>query len=157
MKHLLCALALILPAAPVLSQGIENEQLAESQSNWAPLNGDSITLWTYNGADMAWEVGPGTARTVWYWEPTTMLRDLGINRGTLLFKGERLGQQMIGTAYIVFPDCGDYAYPVIGHIAANDLRVTFVGSAPVIDDSCDVIGERDNILVLEYRRAAPQS
>lgn len=122
---------------------------------WALSNGDAMTLWSHNGSQMAWEVGPRTDRTVWYWDPRASLSSVGVQRGTLLFEGRREGPNMIGQARIFTETCGVFVYDVRGPISASNTEVILSGTRPVIDANCAITGSRADRLVFNYVADAP--
>jgi hypothetical protein len=101
------------------------------------LAGESI--WNHNGSIMRW-VGVGPERWVSYLDPRLGLRAVGVQPGTLLFRGRRIGNWMEGTAYTFSAGCAPAAYWVEGSIY-SDTDVTLQGPTPIQDPySCAVIG-----------------
>jgi hypothetical protein len=97
------------------------------------------SFWNHNGSIMQW-VGLGDERWVLYLEPRPSLWPAGVQPGTLLFRGRRIGNWMGGTAHTFSARCGSVPYWVEGMVY-SDTDVTLMGAAPVQDAiSCAVIG-----------------
>ena len=142
---------------PVQTDAFGRETLfATVATEWGPrFGGTAMTLWDHNGSQMAWEVGPGAMRRVWYWRPRSAIEARGVMPGQLLFDGERQGDRMVGTARVFTGGCGVWTYPVEGPITNNDERVTMNGLAPVVDGSCRVTGTRQDTLVFTFQAMQP--
>ena len=112
-----------------IREGFEREALRfASTTRWGPgFGGDKVTYWTHNGSRMAYESGPGTARRIWYWEPRSGLRGIGIRKGVLLFDGALSRGTIRGTARIFKSGCGAYLYEVGGQASADGRRVVMTG------------------------------
>ncbi|MEM1378364.1 MAG: hypothetical protein AAGG69_13345 [Pseudomonadota bacterium] len=124
--------------------------------SWRPSNGgNAMSLWNHNNSQMAWEVGPGNRRSIWYWNPRSGLRDVGVVRGTLLFEGQRNGQAMSGEARLYTRNCGVWVYRVSGPIGPNDTTVTMRGQRPVVNANCQVTGTRDDVLNFNFLARSP--
>jgi hypothetical protein len=97
------------------------------------------SIWNHNGSIMRW-VGVGQERWVLYLDPRPGLWAVGVQPGTLLFRGHRIGNWMGGAAHTFTAGCGPAAYWVEG-IVYSDTDVMLTGAAPVQDPySCEVIG-----------------
>jgi len=130
-------------------------QTVDHAFKWLPSKGDAMTLWTHNGSEVAWEVGPGNERRVWYWNPRTALNGFGIARGTLLFEGQRQGSIMTGEARSFTRNCGVFIYPVQGPISTDEREVRMTGQRPVVDDDCRITRSADDTLVFQFSKDSP--
>jgi hypothetical protein len=107
------------------------------------------TLWTHNGSEL-YLSAVGQQREFRYRTPKPELVEAGVQPGTLLFKGTRIGNQYSGRAYVFPRPCGALPYSVAGEIAADERSVTMYGSAPsAIYSDCSVAAHRDDVLVFE--------
>jgi hypothetical protein len=103
------------------------------------------TLWHHNGSTLTLKTN-GTDRQFSYEEPRAGLEQRGVQKGTLLFRGKRVGDNYAGTAYIFTPNCGPRGYAVSGQVEAGDRKITMTGRAPRFDAQCKQIGDRDDNL-----------
>src|SRR5712691_8956614 len=76
------------------------------------------SIWNHNRSIMRW-VGVGQERWVVYLDPRPGLREVGVQPGTLLFRGRRIGNWMGGTAHTFSAGCGAAAYWVEGPIHSD--------------------------------------
>lgn len=97
------------------------------------------SIWTHNGSTVRW-VSSGQDRWLYYLEPRPGLAAIGVEPDTLLFQGRRIGNTLVGTAYVFSENCPPTPYPVEG-IMYSETDVTLGGAAPVVDPgSCTVLG-----------------
>ena len=98
----------------------------------------SESIWTHNGSTLRW-VSSGQDRWLYYLEPRPGLAAIGVEPDTLLFQGQRIGNRLVGTAYVFSENCPPTPYPVEGIIyLETDVRLD--GAVPVVDPySCDVV------------------
>lgn len=89
------------------------------------------TIWDHNGSKITWR-SDGNARSAIYLEPRAGLATAGVQPGTLLFKGERRGNTLSGTAYVFKKGCSPAAYPVSATVA-SEREFVLEGSAPVFE------------------------
>lgn len=86
------------------------------------------TCWMHNGSLMRL-TSTGDARTFTYEEPRAGLREIGVKRGMVLFKGVRKGRTLSGFARIFSTECpGERTeYLVEGRIFASQTRIVLTG------------------------------
>lgn len=105
------------------------------------------SFWDHNGSRMGL-VADGSRRLFYYAEPRAVLVERGVQRGTLLFEGERRGNRYVGEARIFARlPCGEFTYPVEGPVAGDQRSVTMFGQAPRVNERCQVTSYRDDTLV----------
>ncbi len=102
----------------------------------AARGGESI--WTHNGSTIRW-VSSGEDRWMYYLQPRLGLAAIGVQPGTLLFQGQRIGNILSGVAFVFSENCPPAPYRVEGLIySETDVRLD--GAVPVIDpDSCRIV------------------
>lgn len=105
-------------------------------------------LWNHNGSTVRL-IASGEDRRFVYESPKEGLAGVGVEKGTLLFRGKRNGGAYSGDAYI-FSRCGPKAYKVSGVVSQNDREITMRGRAPIVDGGCAVSGYRDDTLVFNF-------
>ena len=108
------------------------------------------SYWTHNGSTMILEAD-GQSRRFLYDEPRSGLIEAGVDRGIVLFAGQRLGDRYRGTAYVFSSECGPIDYEVEGPVSADQLQVDLYGDAPQRNGDCEVVGYRNDHLVFSYR------
>jgi hypothetical protein len=106
-------------------------------------------LWNHNGSTVSLNAD-GQMRAFFHNTPRESLIPRGVQRGTLLFKGRKVGNSYEGVAYYFPGHCGPQGYKVSGPITDDDRQVTLYGQAPRLDDSCNVTGYWDDKLVFIY-------
>jgi hypothetical protein len=96
------------------------------------------SVWTHNGSLVRW-VSSGEDRWLYYLEPRPGLAAIGVQPGTLLFQGHRIGNILSGTAFVFSENCPPAPYKVEGVIySETDVRLD--GAVPLVDpDSCQVV------------------
>ena len=100
--------------------------------------GAGESIWTHNGSTVRW-VSSGQNRWIYYVEPRPGLAAIGVQPGTLLFEGRRIGKNLVGTAFVFNANCMPAPYPVEGEIY-SETDVTLEGAVPVVDSyACDVL------------------
>lgn len=109
----------------------------------------SSSQWSHNGSRLALKAY-NASREFYYENPRPGLVAVGVSRGTLLFRGKKIGESYEGTAYIFNQSCGPQAYDVSGPISNGQRRITLFGQAPLLDRQCKVIGRRADILVFDF-------
>jgi hypothetical protein len=114
----------------------------------APRAGPS--QWWHNGSLMELRAN-GRERAFHYVEPRAGIARMGVDRGTLLFQGERTGDTYAGIAYIFRGSCGRWPYRVSGTVSTDQRRVIMTGQAPLVDARCNVTGARPDELVFDLR------
>jgi hypothetical protein len=106
--------------------------------------------WNHNGSVVALSAS-GANRVFYYERPRALLRRAGARKGTLLFKGERSGNDYIGRAYHFSRYCGPISYPVKGRVSADQMKVVLTGRSPVRGQDCKQTGWQDEELVFSFR------
>lgn len=104
------------------------------------------TYWNHNGSTMKL-VADGSRRRFLYEDPKAVLREVGVDSGTLLFDGTRTGNSYTGTARLFSPRCGVVRYKVRGNTGEDQRSVVLSGRAPQLGASCNVVGYRDDTLM----------
>ena len=114
------------------------------------------SLWEHNGS-VLYLAANGAGRRFYYDTPREGLDSVGVKRGTLLFDGQKNGDQYSGTAYFFSKICGPGTYAVSGPVTSNQSQITITlsGKAPRLDANCKQIGLRDDVLVFTYKASAP--
>jgi TPR repeat protein len=95
----------------------------------------SSSDWAHNGSQMRL-VANRRSRKFFYETPRAEMLSAGAKSGSLLFEGEAIDEQYVGTAYIFNSRCGQIAYQVSGPIVDNFERVVLQGLAPRIGPNC---------------------
>ena len=83
-----------------------------------------------------------------YDRPRSELSGVGIQAGSVLFKGTRRGDVWSGEATTFSRRCGTRAYPVTGRIIGQG-RLELRGRKPSFNSACEILEERDEVLVFE--------
>lgn len=107
--------------------------------------------WHHNGSVMRLDA-IDEARAFIYMNPRDGLRREGVSAETVLFTGERKGQDYAGTAYVFNRTCGQREYGVRGRVEDGERRVVLDGQAPILGPDCTVVGTRPDRLVFELKR-----
>jgi hypothetical protein len=114
------------------------------------------TVWSHNGSQLHLSAN-GQRREFRYQTPKAELLEAGVQPGTLLFQGSRVGNAYAGTAYVFPQPCGALPYSVSGSISTDERTITLYGSAPsAIYTDCEVAAHRDDVLVFELAETEPQ-
>ena len=87
------------------------------------------TCWDHNGSVMRLTAS-GNYREFLYEQPRASMRSL-VQRGTLLFDGEKNGNWYSGTSRVFSRGCAPLEYSVEGPVAGNQLKVTVTGKREV--------------------------
>ncbi|MEV4610672.1 hypothetical protein MRBLMR1_005809 [Neorhizobium sp. LMR1-1-1.1] len=96
-----------------------------------------LDIYEHNGSVINWFVVNGKA-TATYFTPKASLLGLGIQEGSVVFKGFEEGNRISGTAYTYRKGCPPAPYEVVGYFSGNNIALT--GPSPVrAKGSCDVI------------------
>lgn len=136
-----------LTAAPPLP---EPPPATHQQAAGGPFVPAKVSYWKHNDSVM-YLTADGPGRRFFYFRPRPGLVQSGAQVGSLLFAGEKSGEQYSGTAYIFAGACGTFPYQVSGLVSNDDQKVTMRGQAPRVDRSnCSVTGYRSDVLVFEY-------
>jgi hypothetical protein len=105
-------------------------------------------LWNHNGSTMRL-IADGATREFLYESPRTGMKEAGVRKGTLLFKGIRAGNSYSGTAF-VFTPCGALSYAVNGPVSDDQREVTLTGRMPIPNANCSITRYRDDTLVFTF-------
>ena len=115
----------------------------------APAAADSC--WMHNGSLMRL-VAQGNERWFYYEQPRQVLAAGGVQPGTLLFNGRKVGNGYVGTARVFSKYCpgAPMEYSVKGPVEPNQTTVTLFGDRP-IHQQCQNTGEyKTDRLVFTY-------
>ena len=119
--------------------------------NFANSQSQPSSLWDHNNSVMALYAN-GSARTFLYHDPRPAMREVGVQRGTLLFSGSKDGDSYSGTAYIFSRHCTPHPYSVSGIVDDDGRRVTMTGTAPTgFNSACRPVGYFEDTLVFTLR------
>jgi membrane protein involved in colicin uptake len=113
----------------------------------APATFDGGASLKHNGSVMRLQT-TGDKVALHYDRPRSELSGLGIEAGSVLFKGTRSGDVWSGEATTFSRRCGTKAYPVSGKIIGQG-RLELRGRKPSFNAACEVTDERDEVLVFE--------
>lgn len=107
------------------------------------------TLWKHNGSTLKL-TAEGTSRTFVYDVPRPALKTLGVDKGTVLFSGEKSNNSYSGTAHVFTKSCGPQPYDVNGPVSGDQRTVTLYGRAPILDSACNIASYRDDVLIFTF-------
>ena len=113
---------------------------ASAQSSFGP-----GVYWGHNGSSMSITKSGPNLRIV-YDSPRTGIRNQGVRRGTVLFRGQMHGNRIRGTAYTFKRGCQPASYNVSGRHFINEGgygTIVLSGAAP-IREGCEVVGYTRN-------------
>ena len=115
------------------------------------------SLWDHNGSVMRL-VADGEQRQFLYERPRQVLEAAGVEQGTLLFDGYRVGNKYRGTAKRFSKNCpAPLPYEVSGHVV-SETKVVLKGRREVYDDTCRPTGRfKTDTLVFTYLRSEEAS
>ncbi|MEE9590378.1 MAG: hypothetical protein V3V97_20425 [Hyphomicrobiaceae bacterium] len=101
----------------------------------------SRSLWRYRGSRLVM-VANGNSRTIRYRRPAWRMRQAGVRRGDPFFRGRRIGNRIVGRAFVYRRNCAPIGYRVRGRVNPdNQTRVVLRGRVPIIaPGSCRVVG-----------------
>jgi hypothetical protein len=122
---------------------------AQAQTQTAPADS---TICDHNGSVM-YLVANGSSREFYYQKPRPGMLDAGARPGSLLFRGQVINGQYLGTAYIFNLHCGPIPFEVKGPTLDDDERMVLTGDAPRIGRNCRTYGSYTSNL--EFRRLKP--
>jgi hypothetical protein len=95
------------------------------------------SYWAHNGSTIYLLVN-GNARELYYDKPKAGLNTVGVQPGSLLFRGTYSAGNYAGTAFRFNRQCGPLAYQVSGPVTNDFEAITLYGQAPVVDASCRI-------------------
>ena len=110
--------------------------------------------WNHNGSAVSL-VSEGKKQKFFYDAPRVGLLDAGVKPGTLLFDGQRSGQNFEGLAYQFYRTCKAHGFLVTGSTSDDRKTITLKGKAPLLDMNCNVTGSRDDVLIFTASQTAP--
>lgn len=137
----LAVAAIALAAAAALASAQAQTQAASPEP----------TLWDHNGSVM-YLVTDGASREFRYQKPRQGMLDAGARPGSVLFRGEIVNGEYLGTAYIFNPHCGPIPFEVKGSVL-NDEQIVLTGQVPRVGWNCRPDGYYTSNL--EFRRSKP--
>lgn len=106
----------------------------------------SSSLWDHNGSTVDL-FADGSRRAFRYADARSGVRNEGVKKGTVLFKGMKIGNMYIGRAYVFSRYCGAFAYDVRGRVSADEKQIRLYGRAPFgIGRGCRPSGYRSDVL-----------
>lgn len=112
-------------------------------------------LYDHNGSLMEIEFCDGGSVVIEYVEPRPGIAKVGVESGTVLFKGSQAGDGKVsGKATIFDAKCGPLAYPVAGEAEGDGLILK--GAAPIRGSDCKVKRYREDELVFAWKGAEVQ-
>jgi hypothetical protein len=115
---------------------------------------EAQSTWTHNGSLVSLSAD-GSARQFIYQDPRPAMREVGVAAGTVLFRGNRRGNNYTGTAYVFSSRCGALPYAVTGFVSSDDRQVVLHGTAPQVDTNCRVVAGRDDVLTFDLAAQTP--
>jgi hypothetical protein len=113
----------------------------------------SGSLWEYNGSTLSLTVD-GMQWKFHYETPRRELVEMGVQRGTLFFVGQKGGRGYRGFT-MVFSRCGVSPYSVRGEISEDGQTILLRGKAPSLDERCRTHSTWEAIATL-VRSAKPE-
>ena len=148
----------ILIAIAIFIHGIGEFSSARAESK-APAKKPTVGSvlaphWNHNGSVVSL-VTQGAKQKFFYDTPRVGLLDAGVKPGTLLFDGQRNGQNFVGTAFQFYRTCKSRGFPVTGSTSDDRRQITLKGKAPLLDMNCNVTGTRDDVLIFTASQSAP--
>jgi hypothetical protein len=108
--------------------------------------GAAGSLWEHNGSLLQLRE-EGTLRSFRYSRPRAELKKAGVEDGTVLFEGKKIGNRFSGTAYRFSKGCGAIGYAVEGAVSPNTRGLRLSGRAPRRNLKCEVVGRFTDVLV----------
>jgi murein DD-endopeptidase MepM/ murein hydrolase activator NlpD len=132
---------------PLAQQGAP---VAQTPAQPAPATAEAVSYWRHNGSDMKLLIR-GAKRTFTYETPNPGLRDL-VKPGTVLFEGERTGNNYKGTAYLLSSSCPPTAYSVDGFLDDGGRTIVLNGQRPVLGPDCKPARSTPDRLVFLFQR-----
>jgi hypothetical protein len=101
----------------------------------------TTSSWKHNGSLMTLDAWPDGMREFYYDKPRESLSaKFGIQKGTILFSGKRIGYAYSGIAYLFSKDCGTQPYELSGTVSTDERVVTLNGRKPTLDPLCRDVG-----------------
>jgi hypothetical protein len=117
--------------------------------------GAADSVWEHNGSTLQLRE-EGTLRSFRYSNPRAELKKAGVEDGTVLFEGKKIGDRFSGTAYRFSRGCGAVGYEVKGAVSPSVGALTLSGRAPRRNSKCEVVGHFTDQLVFRRRGAVEQ-
>ena len=84
------------------------------------------SFWDHNGSLMRLSTDGSNKRIFSYEKPSALMYKAGVRRGTVLFEGQRIGDEYFGVARVFSKNCGTLKYDVAG-IVPNEKTVVLHG------------------------------
>lgn len=110
--------------------------------------------WDHNGSLVSL-ISEGAKQKFIYETPRIGLTDAGVAPGTLLFEGQRKGQNITGTAYQFYRSCKAHSYAVSGTVSDDRKQIILKGKVPQLDVNCHITGSRDDTLIFTASQITP--
>ena len=117
--------------------------------------GAADSVWEHNGSTLQLRE-EGTLRSFSYSNPRAELKKAGVEDGTVLFEGKKIGNRFSGMAYRFSKGCGAVGYEVEGAVSPTARGLTLSGRAPKRNSKCEVVGHFTDVLVFRRRGAVEQ-
>lgn len=134
----------------IISDGSRSCGTAPTPGHPSLATAEAVSFWRYNGSDIKLLIR-GTHRTFTYITPNPSLRDL-IKPNSVLFEGERVGNNYRGTAYLFNLNCPQTEYPVEGLIDDAGKSIILNGQRPVLGPECKPVRSMPDRLVFLFQR-----
>lgn len=97
------------------------------------------SFWMHNGS-LVRLVADGNARAFYYETPSDKMSSAGVETGTMLFSGKRVGNRYTGVSYVFSKYCNEpLPYKVSGTVK-NEKTVIMTGKRPVYTTGCKNTG-----------------
>jgi hypothetical protein len=117
--------------------------------------GAANSVWEHNGSTLQLRE-EGALRSFRYSKPRAELQKAGVEDGTVLFEGKKIGNSFSGTAYRFSKGCGAIGYEVEGAVSPTARGLTLSGRAPKRNSKCEVVGHFTDVLVFRRLGAVEQ-
>ncbi|MGC2776326.1 MAG: peptidoglycan DD-metalloendopeptidase family protein, partial [Bradyrhizobium sp.] len=134
----------------VISDGSHACSTAPAPGQPSAATADAISYWRYNGSGMKLLIR-GAHRVFYYITPNPSLHDL-IKPESVLFDGERTGNDYRGTAFSFSLNCPPTAYPVEGFVDDGGRTIILNGQRPVLGPECKPVRATPDRLVFLFQR-----
>ena len=148
-------IAAILTTSTIFVHGIGYFSSASAEGKRGSTAASKLAAhWSHNGSLVSL-VAHGKKQKFFYDTPRIGLLDTGVKPGTLLFDGQRTGQNFEGTAYQFYRTCKARGFKVTGTTSDDRRQITLKGKAPLLDLNCNVTGTRDDVLIFTASQIPP--
>jgi hypothetical protein len=134
---------------PAPSEPSDGAKKAEPATEQTKPEQTKTSFWAHNRS-IVYMTEEGTRRQIYYDDPRPGLQEVGVKKGTLLFKGVVDGTTLSGTAFVFAKDCDPLPFPVTGKLTRNGKRIALNGKAPRIGTQCRTVGNKQEELVFNF-------